>query len=170
MKSIDTGRAAPKPLLGALRFASRRGALGPRPSLPRVLHLAALALVLAGACGGKDKDVTTGGNGAIQVDESLPDEEKLVILVEGLASNVTAAGTDCDRLAMAITGWVDTYSTRVAQLTQRVETENTGTSGVRVDELEGRLGTAFDSVFSNAKPCDDKARPALNRLDAMFGL
>lgn len=137
----------------------------------RLFALAALALAaILAACGGKSDATGPTGPGAIQVDDSLPDEEKLVILVEGLASNVSAAGTDCDRLAMAITSWVDTYSSRVAQLTQRVETENTGTSTVRVGELEGRLGQAFDAVFASAKSCNDKARPALNRLDAMFGL
>src|SRR5262245_4799300 len=115
-----------------------------------------LLVALAAACGGKSGAAGPTGPGAIPVDDSAPREEQLVILVEGLATNVTTAGSDCDRLATAIASWVDTYSSRVAQLTQQVESQNTGTSAVRIDELEGRLGHAFDTVFASAKPCDDR--------------
>jgi hypothetical protein len=132
----------------------------------------ALAIALAAAaCGGSNRDnTTTGGRGTIAVDQTAPDEEKVVVLVEGLASNVTAAGGECGEVAAAIVGWVDKYSGPVADLTQRVEAGNRGVANPKIDELGARLDRAWDTVFAAAKPCEAQVRPAINRLDAMFGL
>jgi hypothetical protein len=137
-----------------------------------IVVLAVAFALGAAACGGASDSpgTTPSGRRTLEVDESAPDEEKVVAMIEGLAADVTASSGDCGKVAGAIVGWVDKHSARIAELTQRVEAGDSGISGAKVDELDARMDRAWDAVFASAKPCETQARPALNRLDAMFGL
>lgn len=131
----------------------------------------AFALLLT-ACGGAQDDGNTTPTrpGQIVVDESAPDEEKLVTLVEGLADHVSVAGGDCSAVSSAMSSWIDNHSARVADLSKNVEASNSGVPNAKIDELDARLDRAWDAVFASAKTCQAETQGPVDRLNAMFGI
>lgn len=105
---------------------------------------------------------------AMAQDVNLPDQ--VVALFTELGTGLEAAGTDCDKVAAAITAWSNKNAETMKTLGKQME-EGPELSPEDQVKLEEKLAPAMEKLFGAAMQCAEHegTQQAFEAMDKMMG-